>query len=142
MDSIEYFKSRSDLTESGCWIWRGAKNHNGYGIMLGPNRKTCRAHRRCLEVQQGNPIPSGMEVCHTCDNPSCVNPAHLWVGTTSDNAIDKTQKGRNPIVALTDFQVREIKASKDNTNTLARRYNVGWNVVDNVRKKKTYRHVK
>ena len=83
-----------------------------------------------------------MDVCHTCDVPSCVNPEHLWPGTAKDNAKDKTRKGRNPIVALTPFQVREIRASTDNTNTLARRYGVGWNAVENARTGKTYSHIK
>lgn len=142
MNTLDYFRSRSvEDIASGCWFWQGAKNHNGYGIMLGPGRKTIRAHRRCFEVEKG-PIPDGKDVCHTCDNPHCVNPEHLWVGTPKDNAIDKTRKGRNPIVALTPFQVREIRASTDNTNTLARRYGVGWNAVENARTGKTYSHIK
>jgi hypothetical protein len=141
MNTIDYFASRSEPDSSGCWLWRGATNHNGYGVMLGPGRKTVRAHRRCYEVAKGE-IGAGLEVCHTCDVPRCVNPDHLWLGTGSDNALDKTRKGRNPIVALNDFQVREIRQSKDNTNALARRYGVGWNAVQNARDGRTYRHVK
>lgn len=141
MNDVNYFISRSVLDKkTNCWIWTGAVNYNGYGIMLGPGRKTMRAHRRCFEVAKGE-ITQGFQVCHTCDVPGCVNPDHLWLGTNRDNSIDKTKKGRNPIVALTPFQVREIRASNEKTNTLARRYGVGWNAVQNARDGKTYKHV-
>lgn len=142
MHDLDYFRRRSEPDPNrGCWLWTGATNHNGYGVMLNAKRKTVRAHRVCFEAANG-PIPDGSHVCHTCDTPCCVNPDHLWLGSIKDNAIDKTRKGRNPVVALTPFQVREIRASPDNTNTLARRYGVGWNSVDNARKGKTYAHVK
>ena len=76
---------------SGCWLWLLSKAF-GYGNFK-VNGKTKRAHRVAWEEFNG-PIPEGMNVCHTCDNPSCVNPEHLFLGTQYDNLQDMKQKGR------------------------------------------------
>lgn len=77
---------------SGCWIWAGTCNWKGYGTISigGVQRK---AHRASYEAFVGA-IPDGMLVCHKCDNPPCVNPDHLFVGTAKDNAQDRDAKGR------------------------------------------------
>ena len=75
-----------------CWGWIGAKSDYGHGIFRF-NGKNVRAHRLSLEMS-GTSVPDDMVVCHHCDNPSCVNPAHLFVGTQRDNMSDMTQKGR------------------------------------------------
>lgn len=138
---IEFFKARSVVDgATGCWLWTGARNHNGYGIM-NYGRKALRAHRVSYQVAKGE-IPDGIQVCHSCDTPRCVNPDHLWLGTNKDNALDATSKGRNPIVALKPDQVKEIRASSENTNVLSRVYGVGWNTIQNVRDGRTYRHIK
>lgn len=90
----------------GCWVWTGSADTKGYG-MLGtpdytrprfangkPRYRFDRAHRLSYQIHFG-PIPDGVFVCHTCDNPSCVNPAHLFLGTILDNNRDKTAKGRH-----------------------------------------------
>lgn len=83
---------------TGCWEWKGYKVR-GYGrTIIGSRtdgtRKTIAAHRLSYETFVG-PIPDGMEVCHKCDNPCCVNPEHLFVGTRQDNIDDREAKGRN-----------------------------------------------
>lgn len=81
---------------SGCWQWDGSKTTNGYpqmGVWRG-RWKSEMAHRLSYMMFKGH-IPDGMLVCHSCDNPSCVNPGHLWVGSYSDNIRDAISKGRH-----------------------------------------------
>lgn len=75
-----------------CWEWKGSKLPTGYG-MLSIKRITYRAHRMMWFIAYGE-IPADLHVLHSCDNPSCVNPEHLWVGTAKDNARDREEKGR------------------------------------------------
>lgn len=77
---------------SKCWLWRGATDTKGYGC-LGYTGTTTRANRLAWLCFFGE-IPSGLLVCHHCDNPRCCNPFHLFLGTVSDNAKDSVAKGR------------------------------------------------
>ena len=90
---------RDDCMPNGCHIWTASVNHKGYGT-VGFNGKTYRAHRVSYTIYKGQ-IPDGLQVCHRCDNPPCVNPAHLFLGTQSDNEKDKIAKGRNSQLAKT-----------------------------------------
>jgi len=75
-----------------CWEWQGARNNTGRGnVRVG--RKHFLAHRVAFELSNG-PIPSGILVCHACDNGACCNPSHLWLGTQQDNMRDHAAKGR------------------------------------------------
>lgn len=75
-----------------CWQWLAGCNDQGYG-RLRVNGEYVQAHRFSWELHNG-PIPEGMMICHTCDFPGCVNPAHLFLGTASDNMQDMVEKGR------------------------------------------------
>lgn len=91
--AISKFWSRVRIGEGdGCWEWIGGKG-KGYGAQWFSG-KLWLAHRLMYVFSKGE-IPEGMMVCHSCDNPGCVNPSHLWIGTNSDNQKDASQKGRS-----------------------------------------------
>lgn len=77
-----------------CWIWKGARNSFGYGRFGVPGNSGIYAHRFSYEMHKGK-IENKLFVCHSCDNPSCVNPKHLWLGTAKDNIHDMINKNRN-----------------------------------------------
>jgi DNA-binding XRE family transcriptional regulator len=102
---------------TGCWFWIGAiHNPSGYGRLGigGRNGRDVYAHRLSYELYRGS-IPSGFVVCHKCDDPICVNPDHLFLGTHRDNSNDKCQKGRqlygerNPRAKLSYSSVKLIR---------------------------------
>ena len=75
-----------------CWEWTGFRNRGGYGVGWDGERKLG-AHRLAYLLEHGS-IPDGLQVCHTCDNRGCVNPAHLWAGSRTQNQHDMGRKGR------------------------------------------------
>jgi hypothetical protein len=85
--------NRVVLGMSDCWHYCGARNQFGYGRMTYRGRLQV-AHRLSYEAFVG-PIPAGLSVLHRCDNPACINPEHLWLGTYSDNRRDCVTKGRH-----------------------------------------------
>jgi hypothetical protein len=86
------FHSGYKTTPNGCWEWQRSKDKDGYGYIK-KDQKTTKAHRVSYELHYG-PIENGLWVLHRCDNPSCVNPEHLWLGTAKDNSDDMIAKGR------------------------------------------------
>jgi len=97
-----------------CWPWFGPIDQGGYGMMNGrpTGRTTVRAHRFSYEHHIG-PIPPGAVVRHTCDNPNCVNPEHLLIGTQLDNIRDRVARGRtrtNNVCKLTALQIAEVRS--------------------------------
>ena len=87
------FSQRFDMgADTECWVWTGSLFESGYGRFSRSNKKL-RAHRVSYEIYKGA-IPDGMHVLHECDNPPCVNPNHLFLGTHLDNMKDMERKGR------------------------------------------------
>jgi hypothetical protein len=114
----------------GCWIWKAGRSWAGYGQVRFDGRVQY-AHRVSWQLAHGD-IPWEMFVCHTCDVPACVNPAHLFLGTAGDNHRDMVNKGRHrsaPSPKLTEGQVFEIRSRYINETTthraLAAEYGVG-----------------
>lgn len=132
-----------------CWLWVGARfGANGYGA-LQVNERALRAHRIAWEMHNG-PIPSDRIVCHTCDNPPCVNPAHLYLGTHASNAADKVRRGRvNPSVGggtrptkLTPKDIAEIRSAPGRLAEIAAKYGVSRSQISRVKLRQNWRHIK
>lgn len=106
---------RTIRTELGCLEFQGGRDKDGYGYCMGHGER--KAHRLSYVLSYG-PIPEGLQVRHKCDNPSCVNPEHLELGTASDNMKDRSARGRHPTgskasrTKLTPEQRQEIKRRK------------------------------
>lgn len=134
----DVFEQRFNKTD-GCWEWTGTHNGYGYGIFLLPGEKPVRAHRYSYEYFVG-PIPEGKIIMHTCDNPPCVNPAHLRVGTKAENNADTGNKRRHHYGIdhwngrLTPEQVADIINSPDTQKTIAKRYNINQSHVSRIKR--------
>lgn len=159
-DLLSAFTTKYRVAESGCWQWTGAALTSGYGLIQrqrGGRRVSILAHRLSWALSNGS-IPLGMVVCHRCDNPGCVNPAHLFIGTDSDNSKDKVAKGRQARgeairlgmarsgrVALTAEVVGQIRAEyatgEVSISALAAKYGVGFTTVHSVIHRTTWRDV-
>ena len=107
------------LVGDGCWIWDGAKTTGGYGHIRADGGRLRQAHRVGYEQLVG-PIPPGLVACHRCDNPACVRPDHLFLGTQQENNDDMRAKGRgrrlvgerSPHSKLTKDVIAEMRAER------------------------------
>lgn len=149
-----------------CWEWQGAKDDGGYGMIamdcacrIKKGKKALRSHRVAWELTNGS-IPEGLYVLHKCDNPSCCNPNHLFLGTHADNMRDMIQKGRaihtsnfettlrgedQPNHKLTDIQVLEIRQLAKNKvpyKIIAVIYGIDDTTVCNIKTRTTWKHLK
>lgn len=118
-ERAEHFWSKVDKSDSeGCWLWTGSRNAKGYGHYCIRRSRTRYAHRFAYSLTYG-PVSSRIMVCHKCDNPPCVRPDHLFLGTNSDNIQDSLKKGRFPVgdaspqSRITDDQVAAIRLLDD-----------------------------
>jgi len=124
-----------------CWQWIGSLGQNGYGNFA-MDGKNIRAHKMSWLLHYG-PVPAGMYVCHHCDNPSCVNPAHLFIGTPRDNYEDMWKKGRSPR-KLTDedvLAIYQLRAGHTDCRIIARQYGVSAGLIRSICRCDSYRHI-
>ena len=141
----------------GCWHWQGAVNEQGYGVIGRAGRGTgnVKAHRLAYEIATGLRLRRDQLVCHHCDNPRCVNPAHLFIGTHRDNSHDCWSKGRaSPPPRLQGSKNRSAKLDEGlipevfrlrslglTTYQIADVFGIGRSAICDVLKRKTWRHV-
>ena len=139
-DKILNYSSRE---ENGCWIWQKGKDKDGYGLVYYK-----RAHRVSYEEFIGK-IPKGMMVCHKCDNPTCVNPDHLFLGTPQDNTQDAIKKGRmsvgekNPNSKLNKKDILEIRRLSKTTSgyQIAKKYKISTTMVYDIIRKRSWKDI-
>ena len=155
--NIDRFNSRV-AKGNGCHLWLGSLDPCGYGT-FSFNGKNTKAHRFAWSVKNGE-IPKGMMICHHCDNPSCVNPDHLFIGTQFDNMRDMHDKNRhtmrdkswvekraaydganNPNAKLTADIVRTIRSSTEKATVLAAQYGVHRNIIYGILKRTSWKNI-
>ena len=136
----------------GCWLWAAATDQDGYGRFVaklaGKTYKT--AHRFSYALHTGEVIPDGKVVMHSCDNPRCVNPDHLTLGSTRDNMLDKIAKGRAnlpmavlaPAPILTDEQVRAIVIDPRPHAMIAADYGVVASTISGIKRKISWKTIR
>jgi hypothetical protein len=129
-----------------CWGWTGSRHERGYGhFRLGKSGIFCVT--RIMYYLSAGKQPGPLCICHACDVPSCCNPAHLFLGTGSDNIADMVAKGRTligerqPMAKLTEAQVLAIRASGDTQTALAARYNVTQVNISCIKTRKSWKHI-
>lgn len=137
--------NRCVLAANGCWIWTGSKR-NGYGL-IHMNGKCLSAHRVSYETFVGR-IPREMVICHSCDNPSCINPDHLRSATMKENMADREARHRRDVRGeqigtskLTANQVLAIRASNLSNAELAEMYGVHKSNIWAIRARKFWKHL-
>ena len=127
-DKIIFFSHPEPNT--GCFLWGGSIFASGYGLVHF-NGKNHRAHRVVWRLANG-PIPKGMEVCHRCDIPWCVNIDHLFWGTHSDNMKDRLLKGRYK-TKLNNLEVSAIKLDDRTRKEIAAEYGISYSTVRDIK---------
>lgn len=132
MKPAQYFLDRRTVDPiTSCWNWTGAKLPNGYGYMK-HNYRNCGAHRGAYETFKGG-IPDGQIVRHSCDNPGCINPAHLILGTNLDNTVDMLDRGRNHSkLSRADIELIKSMYPQESMNRLADKFGVTNHTISNI----------
>lgn len=147
----ESFWSRVDKrADDTCWPWSGQINESGYGVCNLVGHATTLAHRIAFTFSSGRD-PGDLNVCHSCDNPPCCNPNHLWLGTRAENIADMDRKGRrraairrgvkSSACRLGEAQVMELLTSPETNRQAAARLGVTPSAIFNIRTGRTWSHL-
>lgn len=131
-----------------CWPWLASTKQGGYGRISDECGRPQQAHRVSYGLTFG-PIPDGNVVCHRCDNPRCVNPSHLFLGTQADNLRDMRSKGRgnplrgiqHPKARLTEELAQLLRHDPRSHRQLARAFGIGKSTVGMIKARVTWTHV-
>lgn len=146
---IKFWRKVDVSTIDKCWEYLGPKCEKGYGMARKYRGGTIRAHRLSYELYFGNKIDSDILACHICDNPSCVNPHHIFLGTNQDNCDDKIRKGRQRVLKgsetarskLNEDDVYHIFKSKLSAKKLAYKYNVSKSTIYAIKSGQNWKHL-
>lgn len=150
---VRFWAKVDKLGEDECWPWKASLTAAGYGQIQHPRLgRPVVANRVSWELANGRVIPDGLMVCHRCDNPPCVNPKHLFLGTMLDNQRDSIAKGRHTApprflgtkhhsAKLTDDQVAAIRTDRRPQRVIAKDYGLSQATVWAVRNWKTWTHL-
>lgn len=141
------FEAKVLVSNNGCWIWQGYRLPGGYGQFGIVSDRMKLAHRVAYALYKGH--LGGLDVCHKCDTPSCVNPDHLFLGTHRQNILDMHAKGRANTVRgsrhhktkLSIDAVKEIRSSLGNTAALSRKFGVSKSAIKNVRRGTVWKEI-
>lgn len=137
---IERFQRKVNPLGNGCWEWQGCRNGRGYG-KFSIKAEVIYAHRFSYWATFGE-HPGAYLVCHKCDNPPCVNPSHLFLGTTKDNANDQARKGRNKgNRKITEADALYIRNSPLTTAALMTQFGLGRAQICNIRGGRNWKSV-
>ncbi|MFM9850146.1 MAG: HNH endonuclease signature motif containing protein [Hyphomicrobiaceae bacterium] len=137
---------RVTISSEGCWLWSGRRNSDGYGqlTIIVKIKRRAGAHRLSYRLFKGA-IPRGQLVRHTCDNPACVNPAHLVLGSVKDNVADQIARGRRPLTTrskLTPDDIRAIRSDHRPQRAIAQHYGISQKAIWNIKCFKTWGRVR
>lgn len=144
--TIDLFFQNIEKT-SDCWLWEKGSLLKGYGLFA-LNGANILAHRFSYLYHYGE-LPNNLMVCHTCDNPKCVNPKHLFLGTSKENLQDMAKKGRrkgekHACAKLTENQVLDIRKRVQNgekPTVVAKKFNISYNYLRDIVRRKYWTHI-
>lgn len=149
----EKLETLREVSPTGCWLWLGKTDKDGYGCLglppLGDPNRDPRVHRAAYKIYVG-PIPENLIVCHSCDVPRCFNPEHLFLGTQADNVADRVRKGRSRFAKGEDYNrklknedVLEIRRLHgiEYQSSIAKKFGIAESMVSFIWNRKRWAHI-